>query len=535
MRRQNTARILLATFVITFVTVFLINQNTFINAEAKTDLANFDAGLIISDFMMSKADAMSEEEIQNFLTAKNSCSNTDEAYYNALASSSSYKWHFKDGHFVCLSEELFGEGEIIGEGETAAHIIWQAAQDYQINPQVLLVLLQKETGLITDPIPNDKDYRKATGFGCPDNAACSEKYYGFKNQIRNAAELFHTVVTGGWTNFILGENYIQFNPNPGCGGSMVNIRSLATAALYRYTPYQPNVAALAAGYGTAECGAYGNRNFYLYFNDWFGDPTFDGWQDMATPRYMTNIATEETAFYSLKRVQNGKLCLGTEANKTTCTNYEELKEVEWEWLDMETPRYMAANQNTMIINLKTEKAVPGFTEESQNYYFTKKVTLPENRYCLLSEAADDWCAIYETLGDASWPKQEMLYKRTMVAKQDTSFVDPITRGVLKEVKQGEKYFFEDKYIVADNKQCLAVKDEAGCVPEESLAEDWLEMEVARDMKTVKDTYKVQSITSARSYDMKLDKGLVRKFVEKMKKGDEWCLRTEYDNEHQNNL
>jgi hypothetical protein len=53
----------------------------------------------------------------------------------------------------------------------------------------------------------------------------------------------------------------------------VNIRSLATSALYRYTPYQPNAGALAAGYGTAYCGAYGNRNFYLYFDDWFGGIT----------------------------------------------------------------------------------------------------------------------------------------------------------------------------------------------------------------------------------------------------------------------
>ena len=174
---------------------------------------------------------------------------------------------------MCLSEELFGDGEVIGSGETAAHIIWQTAQDYEINPQVLLVLLQKETGLITDPIPNNYDYRKATGYGCPDTAPCSSQYYGFKNQVRKAAALFRAVLDGGWTNYPLGENYVQYNPNAACGGSVINIRSLATSALYRYTPYQPNEGALAAGYGTAYCGAYGNRNFYLYFEDWFGGVT----------------------------------------------------------------------------------------------------------------------------------------------------------------------------------------------------------------------------------------------------------------------
>ena len=49
------------------------------------------------------------------------------------------------------------------------------------------------------------------------------------------------------------------------------IQNQATANLYYYTPYQPNAAALRAGYGEGDgCSAYGNRNFYQYFTDWFG-------------------------------------------------------------------------------------------------------------------------------------------------------------------------------------------------------------------------------------------------------------------------
>ncbi len=237
-------------------------------------LKNFDPGYIISDYQMGNYTSMTEAEIQAFLTKKNSCSNRDYDYYQKLsAENPNTKWIFKDGHFVCVSEELFGDVEVIGKGETAAHIIWQAAQDYKINPQVIIVLLQKESGLITDSIPNDRNYRSATGYGCPDTAACSEKYYGFKNQVRNAAALFRNVLDGGWTNYPLGEYYIQYNPSASCGGSVVNVKNLATSALYRYTPYQPNAGAIAAGYGTASCGAYGNRNFYLYFEDWFGGIT----------------------------------------------------------------------------------------------------------------------------------------------------------------------------------------------------------------------------------------------------------------------
>ena len=275
-RRRRSKRIwyvILGVFIAVFLFSFLAQRFKNDSEVDAASTAGFDPGYIISDYQMGNYNSMSEADIQRFLTSKNSCPNTNYNYYLSLSANGKYTWHWANGHFVCLSEERFGDGEVIGSGDTAAHIIWQAAQDYRINPQVLIVLLQKETSLITDPIPNNGDYRKATGYGCPDTAPCSSQYYGFKNQVRKAAALFRTVLDGGWTNYPLGNNYVQYNPNAACGGSVVNIRSLATSALYRYTPYQPNAGALAAGYGTAYCGAYGNRNFYLYFEDWFGGIT----------------------------------------------------------------------------------------------------------------------------------------------------------------------------------------------------------------------------------------------------------------------
>ena len=295
MRRRDKRPLIIGAFMAAFVFGFLTAR--FKPTTEPVDAAStagFDAGNIISDYVMSNYSSMTEAEIQAFLTSKNSCSNTsysDYQYYTAKYPN--LKWHWQDGHFVCLSQELFGDGEVIGSGETAAHIIWQAAQDYRINPQVLIVLLQKEQGLITDTYPNDRQYRAATGYGCPDTAACSTKYYGFKNQVRNAAAMFRTVLDGGWTNYPLGENYIQYNPDANCGGSVVNIKSLATSALHRYTPYQPNAGALAAGYGTAYCGSYGNRNFYNYFTDWFGNTNTSGWQKMTQARIM--IITQHTS------------------------------------------------------------------------------------------------------------------------------------------------------------------------------------------------------------------------------------------------
>jgi len=226
-------------------------------------LNGFSAGRIMDDAVMSDKSSMSEAQIQSFLKSKNHCNDRDYAkYLRNTAAGYSYNW--KDGRFVCMADEVFN-------GESAAKIIWQAAQDYSINPQVLIVLLEKEQSLITDTWPNSRQYQIATGFGCPDTAPCDAQYYGLKNQVRRAAALFRDVLNGGWSNYpAYSTVYVRYSPDASCGGSNVFIENRATSALYRYTPYQPNAAALAAGTGSAKCGAYGNRNFYHFFTEWFG-------------------------------------------------------------------------------------------------------------------------------------------------------------------------------------------------------------------------------------------------------------------------
>lgn len=234
------------------------------NSVAAISGSDFNAGNIISDTEMRDYGSMSEGDIQNFLKSKNSCNDTrtyiadwyPQVYY-----------HIENGHFVCMADESFN-------GKSAASIIYHAAQDYRINPKVLIVLLQKEQGLVTDTFPHNLQYRSATGYGCPDNSICDAKYYGFENQVRNAAALFDDVMNGGWTNYPVGWRWIYYYPNANCGGTNVYIENRATSALYRYTPYQPNQAAKNADYGTGDgCSTYGNRNFFLYYNDWFGMST----------------------------------------------------------------------------------------------------------------------------------------------------------------------------------------------------------------------------------------------------------------------
>ncbi len=262
-------------FCMAFVFSFLSTGNAHNTSAANT--GDFRPGNIISDAVMSNYSSMSVTDIQNFLSSKNQCDNRNyDLYLQYTHNQPNIKWHWEgepyNGHFVCMAEERFGDGEVIGSGMTAAEIIHDAAQRSRINPQALLVLLQKESSLITDKVPNDFDYRKATGYGCPDTAACDSKYYGFKNQVYRAAELFRHVLDHNSVYYPAGRNvYVGYHPNSSCGGTTVYIENRATAALYQYTPYQPNSSALNAGYGTGDvCSAYGNRNFYLYFTDWFG-------------------------------------------------------------------------------------------------------------------------------------------------------------------------------------------------------------------------------------------------------------------------
>jgi hypothetical protein len=165
------------------------------------------------------------------------------------------------------------KGSISSGIKTGAQIIYDVSQACGINPQVLIVLLQKEQSLITDDWPWSIQYRSATGYGCPDTAPCDSEYYGFFNQVYQAAKAFrrYEANPNGYNYKANRNNFILYNPNSACGGSNIFIQNQATANLYIYTPYQPNSAALNNLYGTGDsCSAYGNRNFWRMFNDWFG-------------------------------------------------------------------------------------------------------------------------------------------------------------------------------------------------------------------------------------------------------------------------
>lgn len=284
-----------ASLVVVFALLgIVVGPTTSTNAA---DLSNFKPGNIISDGVFTNKDTMSASQIQSFLSAKVPTCDTNgtlpaseygrsdltHAQYAAMVG-----WHAPP--YTCLknyrgntpSTTFCGSTMSAKSNRTAGEVIHDISEHCDINPQVLIVLLQKEQGLVTDSWPLNGQYRSATGYGCPDTAPCDSQYYWLFNQLTWSARMFRAIMDDSptwYTPYVLGNNSIPWHPNTSsCGYSTVNILNRATASLYNYTPYRPNQAALNAGYGLGNsCSSYGNRNFYAYFVDWFGSTEYTVW------------------------------------------------------------------------------------------------------------------------------------------------------------------------------------------------------------------------------------------------------------------
>lgn len=244
-------------------------------SAAAAGSSGFDPGYVIDDSKFFNPNAMSPSDIQAFLNSKvPSCASG----------------------YTCLKDYTESTRTIAADpmcstyqgaaSESAAMIIWKVAQSCGISPQVLLVTLQKEQGLVLRTAPSSAAYRSAMGAGCPDSGTCDANYFGFFNQVRYGAYLMKRYTqpagTGAGTvyntrfdmSYPVGQTTaILYSPNS-CGSSPVYVANQATHVLYLYTPYQPNQAAVDNLYGTGDvCSSYGNRNFWVYYRDWFGSPT----------------------------------------------------------------------------------------------------------------------------------------------------------------------------------------------------------------------------------------------------------------------
>ena len=246
----------------------LVSESTTTEPASAAVAAAFDPGNIISDANFYNGSAMNASAVQSFL--------------NSVAPNCKQQ----SGGPVCLKNftqnvstigAVSGRcSAIAGGGKSAATIIAQVGAACGVSQKALLVLLEKEQGIVATSSPTNWMYQHATGFACPDTAPCDPAYRGFAQQVYAAALQFkrYQASPTSWAYQAGRNNAILYNPNASCGRKTVYIKNQATAGLYIYTPYTPNSAAMSNLYGSGDsCSAYGNRNFWRMYTDWFGSAT----------------------------------------------------------------------------------------------------------------------------------------------------------------------------------------------------------------------------------------------------------------------
>ena len=227
----------------------------------------WDPGNIISDQVFYNTSSMTVEQIRDFITTHGEeCSSP---------------WCLKSVRTTVPAQPADQYCQAIpGAADVdAATVIATVSTACGINPQVMLVTLQKESQLLDRTDPTETTYKAAWGWHCPDTgpggtANCDPAYAGLVNQAYGMANQWARYrVDPGKYNYQAGQtvNILWNVAESGCGGAPVTIANQATAALYNYTPYQPNAASLAAYPGNGDaCSSYGNRNFFYLFLKNFG-------------------------------------------------------------------------------------------------------------------------------------------------------------------------------------------------------------------------------------------------------------------------
>jgi len=186
---------------------------------------DIDPDELLSDAELTDAGAMSRDDIQTFLTTQGTL-----------------------GHYLTM--------DLDGEIRSATDIIWNASQTYQINPQFLLVLLQREQSLVNDPFPTKDQFDWALGYGVCDDCAKTDpgiqKFRGFAAQVHFAADRIRTSYLADITNLGVTVSGVGPGHSSFIDNTVVIPANAATSVLYSYTPH-----------------LHGNENFARIWHGWF--------------------------------------------------------------------------------------------------------------------------------------------------------------------------------------------------------------------------------------------------------------------------
>ena len=232
----------------------------------------FNANNLISDHAFADTQTFGGAAgIQKFLEIKGSVlAKTDPSFLVML----------KEPGAILLKQALDDPEPNLPYLRTAAQLIWDVSQSTGLNPQVILVTMEKEQGLIdrqySSPDAAQTAIDHAMGFNCGDDVACWNLFPGFYYQLfgnldssgnrylgaaKSLMKSFNTPGGRGpaYNGSIsqVGQTIVLDNTMGGYSGIQeqqnVTLSDNATAALYRYTPHVFN----------------GNYNFWKFFQNWF--------------------------------------------------------------------------------------------------------------------------------------------------------------------------------------------------------------------------------------------------------------------------
>jgi hypothetical protein len=355
--------------------------------SAPAHASSFDENNLMDDVVFTNANSMNAAQINAWINANfpSSCISTNNGF-----SAPDPTGYSPSGGFT------------YGGNVSAGQVIYDAAQAYGLNPEVLLATMQKEQSLVSGGGGcTTLGYAGAMGYGCPDggtqynysgvdlysingnevtsiNGTCvhSVAQVGFSQQVIHAAWLlmfgeersegnttwdvqktnspesgdvwdnsddpqscYGGPMTAGTWSTCPGSSPVYYDGSYTIDGTSIQITNGATAALYWYTPHFS-----------------GNQNFDNIFQSWFGQIYgVYSWsvanqyaftdQTMTTPVDLTNLNEGEKVYVGFQALNTGDTTWYNNGNNPVHAGAADPNDRDSAFCDMtDSPSWLSCNR-----------------------------------------------------------------------------------------------------------------------------------------------------------------------------------------------
>ncbi|KHO45031.1 MAG: hypothetical protein QS99_C0018G0018 [archaeon GW2011_AR4] len=128
------------------------------------------------------------------------------------------------------------------EGKHPSEVISQIAEEYKVNPLLILARMQTEQSAVETSTPSARQRTALTGCGCPNVGGCNPKYSGVYEQLTCTAQLYRKWYDTGkgftYPREFAQDQWERRDFNWGIAGkNQQTVKNAATYALYKYTPH----------------------------------------------------------------------------------------------------------------------------------------------------------------------------------------------------------------------------------------------------------------------------------------------------------